>query len=217
MHLLSAAEMRNAEDRAIGSGAVTGLELMERAGAGAVATALQHWPALAAGGHAAIFCGPGNNGGDGFVVARLLALRGLSISLWLLGHPDALPADAARNHDIWVNSGTVGDLAAASDETLAAGADLAVDALFGTGLSRPVTLPLDRIFLNAPRVLSLDIPSGLCADSGRVIGGAEGSAVTADLTVTFHRAKLGHYLSEGPAHCGTLAVCDIGLPDSGTR
>jgi len=103
------------------------------------------------------------------------------------------------------NSGDTAPLEAA------AGADpgaLLVDALFGTGLTRPLEGLLRELATKtAPRVVAVDIPSGLCADSGRVLG----AAMRADLTVTFHAAKPGHYLADGPGQCGRLAVADIGL------
>lgn len=204
--LLTGAQMRAHERAAIGSGAVTGLGLMERAGRGVVAALLARWPGLGrAGGQAAVWCGPGNNGGDGFVVARLLAERGWRVTAYLLGDPERLPPDAAANYRRWSALGDTRPLAEARD---ASEASLVVDALFGTGLARPLEgLPADLAALSAPRLVAVDIPSGLCADSGRVLG----AAMRADLTVSFHGPKPGHYLADGPAHCGALAVADIGL------
>lgn len=215
--LLTAQAMRAAERRAIDSGRTTGAALMERAGEGVLDAILRHWPALGrAPGRAAVLCGPGNNGGDGFVIARLLAARGWAVELFLLGREDKLPPDAAAMRACW--TGEVGTLSAAAiDAGLChSAADLVIDALFGTGLTRPVDLPLDALREGCPdaRVVAVDLPSGLCSDSGRVLGSA---AVRADLTVTFHCAKPGHYLAEGPEHCGALAVADIGLPpETGT-
>ncbi|WP_170390432.1 NAD(P)H-hydrate dehydratase [Ruegeria arenilitoris] len=229
--LLSSSQMRAAERAAIESGLVTGLELMERAGRGVVEAVFETWPDLAAGsGRAVVFCGPGNNGGDGFVVARILKEWGWTVDLFLLGDPEKLPADARANYERWCAMDSCHGLSDdALDAYAAARSDtvLAVDALFGTGLTRPVAgLPRTMRKLGqwkasqseggCPRVVCVDIPSGLCADSGRrlVSGGfaPEDCAVSANLTVTFHTAKPGHYLAEGPECCGRMSVVDIGLP-----
>jgi hydroxyethylthiazole kinase-like uncharacterized protein yjeF len=239
--LLTAAQMRAIEGRAMDAGDVTGLELMERAGRGVVAALFDTWPELAAAPHRAlILCGPGNNGGDGFVIARLLDDWGWEPEVVLFGEPDRLPPDAAANHARWCERGAVRPV---PDRGLpiAAGTAVVVDALFGTGLARPVTgEPLERALRDmadcvatgaglaveeriaraAPLVVAVDIPSGLCADSGRVLdaggthpSGRGAACGGADLTVSFHRAKPGHLLAEGPALCGRLRVADIGLGD----
>ncbi|WP_297774683.1 NAD(P)H-hydrate dehydratase [uncultured Roseovarius sp.] len=209
MNILTAAQMRAEETAAIESGITTGCALMERAGQGLLDAILNRWPDLAAVPHrAAVLCGPGNNGGDGFVVARLMKARGWQVSVFLLGSAEQLPPDARANYDRWHAGDDVAPLDAARD----AQADVYVDALFGTGLTRP----LEGHALSwaqggcRGRVVAVDLPSGLCGDSGRVLGTA---AVRADLTVTFHRAKCGHYLDAGPQHCGRLSLVDIGLPD----
>jgi hydroxyethylthiazole kinase-like uncharacterized protein yjeF len=230
VEVLTAQQMRALEQAAIESGAVTGCELMECAGNAVVAAILEHWPEFAGradGGaaprpaavprdiseklkRAVVLCGPGNNGGDGCVVARLLRLRGWAVEVFFYGDAAKLPADAKVNYQRWCALGDVHRLDAA---TLASGtkvqhADLVVDALLGTGLTRPVDLPLEVICEVARNVVAIDVPSGLCSDSGRVIGAA---AVQADLTVTFHAQKLGHVLADGPQHCGTVRVASIGL------
>lgn len=217
--LLTSAQMRVIEGREIESGAVSGAELMERAGRGVVAAVFERWPDLARSSErAVVLCGPGNNGGDGFVIARLLRDWGWTVSVYLYGEVESLPPDARLNHDRWLELGEVRPLGfpacdADMTERLAAevdGAALMVDALFGTGLTRPVAA-LAPVFaaVSGARVVAVDIPSGLCADSGRVIGT---DVLPAALTVPFHRAKLGHYLARGPEICGALDVCDIGLP-----
>lgn len=216
--LLTAAQMRALESAEIGSGPVTGLELMERAGRGVVDAVFEAWPELAETPHrAVVLCGPGNNGGDGFVVARLLKEWGWAVEVFLNGDSDRLPLDARANHDRWCAGG--GIVTAWGDGTgFAPGNDTAllVDALFGTGLGRPVE-GFDA-FARATqsgqaRVVAVDIPSGLCADSGRYLRRADAPAATirADLTVSFHSEKLGHRLAEGPAACGRVVVKDIGL------
>jgi len=216
--LLTAGEMRALEQAAIGSGIITGREMMERAGYGVVEAVLAEWPDLAAAPHRAlVLCGPGNNGGDGFVVARLLREWGWAVDLRLYGDPDRLPADAKANHDRWCGMGEVGRLAAESlgAPDLAGGCDLIVDAVFGTGLTRPVALPLASLAPapgtgGRPRCVAIDLPTGICSDSGRRLG-PEAGLFPADLTVTFHRMKLGHVLAEGPAACGRTRIVGIGL------
>ncbi|APZ54451.1 NAD(P)H-hydrate dehydratase [Salipiger abyssi] len=237
--LLTAAQMRAIETAAMASGEVSGLELMERAGAGVVAAIMQEWPELeAAAQRALVLCGPGNNGGDGFVIARLLAERGWEVEVYLYGDPGRLPPDARTNYERWREIGTVqryeddGPEAFWLDPELCREQTVLIDALFGTGLTRPVEafnavgwatqisewrLPRDqrRGAYPAVRVVAVDLPSGLCADSGRRLRSArppqELEEIRADLTVTFHARKLGHVLAEGPALCGKVVVAPIGL------
>lgn len=227
--LLTAAGMRAIETAAIDSGAVTGLELMERAGAGVVEAVFEEWPDLAAGAHkAVVLCGPGNNGGDGFVVARLLQGRGWEVEVYLLGDAGRLPPDAAANYDRWCAMGPVRPLPPDLKPTARGQVALVVDALFGTGLTRPVS-GLEPTLQDlrdagaggpAARVVAVDMPSGICSDSGRALvpvtpAGAPAPAATvharADLTVSFHRRKLGHCLAEGAVAAGRVVVKDIGL------
>ncbi len=208
--ILTAAEMRALEKAAMHAGDVTGLELMERAGQGACAALFAHWPELAkTAGRAVVLCGPGNNGGDGFVIARLLADKGWDVQAALLGDAARLPPDARVNHDRWAAQRAVVPLTGAC---VTGKVDLLVDALFGTGLSRAVTLDPSGLLATGAvvvRRLAVDIPSGLCADSGRVLG----TALPADLTVSFQTAKRGHHLAHAPDFCGTVTVVDIGLGD----
>ncbi|MFU8776894.1 MAG: NAD(P)H-hydrate dehydratase [Roseovarius sp.] len=215
--ILTAAEMRTLEQAAIESGDVTGRELMERAGRAVVAAVFAEWPDLAQAPHKAlVLCGPGNNGGDGFVIARRLKEWGWQVDAYLLGDPARLPPDARMNHDRWCAMGTVHDLARMPTE--GQGAALIVDALFGTGLRRPLEGAARAWGLRsgagaataAARIVAVDLPSGLCSDSGRVVG-AGGAVVRAALTVTFHAPKLGHVLATGPEVCGRVVVADIGL------
>ncbi|MBS0124164.1 NAD(P)H-hydrate dehydratase [Thetidibacter halocola] len=231
--LLTAAQMRAVERAAIESGSVTGLELMERAGAGVVEAVLEEWPELVEGTHrAVVLCGPGNNGGDGFVVARLLKERGWSVEVFLFGDAGKLPPDAKTNFDRWSALGAVGRMADWSQDL----PDLVVDALFGTGLTRPVEGLFDEfLHLNEEtlrsqyfryanlRVTSIDMPSGVCSDSGRILEPANWTekarwwrptALAGQLTVTFHSMKPGHVLADGPGACGKVVVKDIGLEPS---
>lgn len=221
--LLTAAQMRAIEDTAIRAGGVTGRDLMERAGQGVIAAIWRHWPELACGPQrAVVLCGPGNNGGDGFVVARLLRQRGWMVDLYLLGDPARLPPDARANHDLWLGLGPVLPMPCAELPRLRQNeAGLLVDALFGTGLTRGLAPELAQIAPDQPgwHRVAVDVPSGLCADSGRVLQvapGRAGAVLRADLTVSFHHAKLGHYLQDGPQLCGALVVADIGLDPAET-
>jgi hydroxyethylthiazole kinase-like uncharacterized protein yjeF len=220
--LLTAAQMRAAEQAVIASGRATGRALMETAGRRVVETLLAHWPDLArAPNRAIVLCGPGNNGGDGFVIARLLARWHWDVELFFLGDPARLPPDAAANHALWSDLGAVKPLPMTAPPDLRGGTGVIIDALFGTGLTRglgpdlgqDVLAPLDQADFAHWHRVAVDIPSGLCADSGRVLASADGSATAfrADLTVTFHAAKRGHVLGAGPDLCGALAVADIGL------
>ena len=229
--LLTAAQMRAIEKTAIDSGAVTGLELMERAGHAVVAAILEEWPDLAATSHKAlILCGRGNNGGDGYVVARLLKQRGWTVCVFHDGLPTSKTPDAKANYQRWLQIGRVRDLAHLNVDTYASdnlSTAIVVDALFGTGLTRPFDSYAGvRHVLNTwssassgedlPRVVSVDLPSGLCADSGRFLSRSSGETpldtpIRANLTVAFHTAKIGHLLGAGPMACGAIRVKSIGL------
>lgn len=210
--LLTAAQMRAIEQAAIASGQVTGLELMERAGQGVVEAIFEEWPELAkTSGKAVVLCGPGNNGGDGFVVARLLKQWGWEVEVFLFGDPEKLPPDARTNYERWCQLGAV---APVREGFWLPNCDLHIDALFGTGLTRPipksVLYSLSYLHKRHPHfvAVAVDVPSGLCSDSGQPLG-VSGKA---DLTVSFHRSKLGHYLSDGSERSGKVVVKDIGLP-----
>ncbi len=215
--LLNSAQMRAIEQAAIDSGEVTGLELMERAGRGVVKAIFEEWPEMAKTCHrAVVLCGPGNNGGDGFVVARLLKEWGWEVDVFLYSDAENLPPDARINYDRWVNIGEV-KLLNNADFGLTAEQipDVIIDAVFGTGLTRKVEEPLATL-LGAlgtfrerfgVKCVSVDIPSGVCADSGRNLG----AFCTADMIVTFDSAKIGHYLNRGALESGKLVISDIGL------
>lgn len=219
--LLTSAQIRAIEGAAIDAGRVTGRALMERAGEGVVAAVLAQWPDLAQGARrAVVLAGPGNNGGDGYVVARLLAARGWRVEVFALGDPAKLPPDARANHALWS-----GPLVPVALPLPFAAADLIVDALFGTGLTRPLegvaalaANALAEAAWTGARVVAVDAPSGLCMESGRPLAPPEGDGVAAAaLTVSFHALKLGHVLAEGPDRCGRVVVADIGLTAADVR
>ncbi len=201
------------------SGAVSGLELMERAGAGVVDAVMRRWPVFAAAPHrAVVLCGPGNNGGDGFVIARLLAGQGWDVACYLLGEAAKLPPDARVNHDRWVALGSVQSLDG-QDPAIFEGADLVVDAVFGIGISRPLSEPLAKLLSKwrPAKWVAVDVPSGLCADSGKLVGRELPLAGLADLTVTFEAPKCGHYLGDGPLVCGALEVVPLNIVSRDAR
>ena len=216
--LLTAAQMRAIEAAAIASGEVTGLELMERAGRGVVEAVFAEWPELQAGTfRAVVLCGPGGNGGDGFVVARLLKAWGWEVEVFLYGDPDRMPPDARVNYQRWLAMGAVG--VAASFDPWNTDAALYVDALFGIGLSRSlegeafgIAKSLEISSQNhCAKLVSVDVPSGLCADSGKDLSGGNVLAPRPDLTVSFGYRKLGHILGDGAQRCGKLVIKSIGL------
>lgn len=201
LELLTNAEMAEADRLAPGRG-VTGMTLMEHAGRAVADVAGR----MAAGMPITILCGPGNNGGDGFVAARLLQERGHDVRLALLGSPARLKGDAARMAELWT-----GDIRPWTAEVLE-GAGLVIDAIFGAGLARPLpeeVLTLNRT-LNESRlpVLAVDVPTGVVGTSGQVFEGA----VRAIETVTFFRRKPAHLLEPGRTHCGRVTLADIGMP-----
>ena len=200
--LLTVAEMGEAEHKTISAG-VPGISLMEKAGR-CVARAIQQRYAPMP---VTVLCGPGNNGGDGFIVARELSNIGWPVRLGLLGPPSRLAGDAAMAAASW--TGAVEPFTC----KLLDGASIVVDAVFGTGLSRnldgAVHEVIEALSLGSARVVAVDVPSGLGGDSGQV----HGVVAPADLTVTFFRKKPGHVLLPGRDLCGVVEVVDIGIPD----
>jgi ADP-dependent NAD(P)H-hydrate dehydratase / NAD(P)H-hydrate epimerase len=206
IELLTSAEMAEADRLTIASG-TTGISLMENAGR---AVADRVAANLRASANVMVVAGPGNNGGDGFVAARLLAERGHAVRLLLVGARDRLKGDAALAAERFA-----GAVEVAAPERLSIGskpADAIVDALFGAGLDRPVEgLARDMIAAmngaGSP-IYAVDLPSGINGTSGAVMG----LAVEAAETITFFRRKPGHVLLPGRLHCGVLTVADIGIP-----
>ena len=206
--LVTAAEMRALDGETIDAIGVPGVVLMESAGRGVVDVIASHYDVA----HARVvaFCGPGNNGGDGFVVARHLANRGADVIVALLGERDAVKGDAKIHLDACAGSGV--RILDAPSAPLHRG-DIVVDAVFGTGLTRPVGPgpardAIARMRAHRGPVVAVDVPSGLDADRGVI-----GPCVRADHTVTFAFAKLGLVGAEALAVVGTLHVADIGIPE----
>jgi ADP-dependent NAD(P)H-hydrate dehydratase / NAD(P)H-hydrate epimerase len=204
IELLSNAEMAEA-DRLTIAGGIAGLMLMENAGSAiAQAVAARQSP----GSRVVVLAGPGNNGGDGFVAARLLAERGYAVKALLAGALDKLTGDAAAAAKVWGRG-----IEPAKPDGLA-GADVVIDALFGAGLDRPVgglaQAMIEAVNAQAAPVIAVDLPSGINGTTGAVMG----SAIKAQQTVTFFRKKAGHVLMPGRAHCGDLSLASIGIPDT---
>jgi ADP-dependent NAD(P)H-hydrate dehydratase / NAD(P)H-hydrate epimerase len=204
IELLTSTEMGEADRLAI-AGGIAGTALMENAGmAVADCVARNHSTADAI----VVVAGPGNNGGDGFVAARLLAERGYRVRVLLAAEPARLRGDAAIAAKLWDG------LTAPADPNALAPADVIIDALFGAGLDRPVEGVARAMIaaINETRnpVYAVDLPSGINGTSGAVMG----AAVRATETVTFFRRKPGHLLLPGRLHCGPTRVADIGIPAS---
>ena len=195
--ILTTAEMAKADAFAVAHG-VPSLTLMENAGrAVADAIAARFKPCAVT-----VLCGPGNNGGDGFVVARLLDESGFTVRV---AHDADHKGDAGEMSARWKGAREALTPAALD------GARLVVDALFGAGLSRPLEGAPAQIVeaLNDLPVVAIDMPSGVSGDTGQPLGGVY---VKAALTVTFFRKKPGHLLMPGRALCGEIVLADIGIP-----
>ncbi|HUD50755.1 NAD(P)H-hydrate epimerase, partial [Parvibaculum sp.] len=180
-----------------------GIVLMENAGRLVAEAAAARFPR----GNVSVLCGPGNNGGDGFIAARLLRDWGWSVTLFLMGERERLSGDAAEAAHRW--AGPIHPLTADA----AAGALFVVDGIFGAGLSRDVNGVAGELIrrVNEAKlpVVAIDVPTGLDGDTGEV----RGVAFQAKVTVTFFRKKPGHVLFPGRMLCGELVVGDIGTAD----
>lgn len=205
--LLSRESMRAFDAHAIQQG-IPGSVLMENAGRGAAERIETTYDRAY---HFAIVCGTGNNGGDGFVVARHLARHGRRVSVFLVGDASKIGGDARAAFDGWVAAG--GGVQPANDalRTNLAASDVIIDAIFGTGLNREVSQQMAQVIetMNASRAprVALDVPSGLDADTGAPLG----AAVRANLTITFAFGKKGLYSPQGRAYAGEIEIVPIGV------
>ena len=197
--ILTSAQIRATESAAMGSGLTTGRMLMEMAGTAVAGQIRLRWPLPR---RVLVLCGPGNNGGDGFVIGRLLHEWGWQVEVMAMPAGPAPDAAAMRA----LSPVPVRPLGRPARPPA-----LVVDALFGTGLARPLPADVAEFLADLPPapVVAVDGPSGLCLDSGRVLGGT--SALPATLTVTFDSLRPGHLLAEGPALCGRVVVADLGI------
>jgi len=205
--LLTPAEMAEVDRATIAAGTL-GITLMERAGMAVAKEAVRMAPSR---GRIAVLCGPGGNGGDGFIAARLLESWGYRVELALLGERARMSGDPALAAQRWRGPVRAGEGFAFDD------ADLVVDALYGAGLSRNVdgaalacVDAINAVAQSGRPVLSVDTPSGVDGATGAV----RGAAVKASASVTFFRLKPGHLLLPGRALCGRLALADIGLSEA---
>ncbi|WP_424942883.1 NAD(P)H-hydrate dehydratase [Aliiroseovarius crassostreae] len=182
---------------------------------------------------AVVLCGPGNNGGDGFVVARLLHERGWEVEVFLYGDAEKLPPDARANFERWCELGAVSQMGGDEiDPSHLNHFDICVDAIFGTGLTRPIPSEIYYFLIVgldaevwdpfrgelSPRIVAVDMPSGLNSDNGRLLTDKTGVReireefpLSAVLTVTFHQAKRGQFIADGGEVCGKVVVAGIGL------
>ena len=206
------ADVRELDRIAIQEKGILGFTLMQRAGQAAFDALQTRWPNTES---VICFCGSGNNGGDGYVIAALTAQRGLRSEVIAVGSTDKLKGDARLAYESAVAAGaTIVPLDAYTSEELEKfdRSTVLVDAMLGIGLSGNITgqtLDVIRMINASPcSVMSVDIPSGLCSDTGTILG----KAVKADLTVTFIGRKLGQVSGSGPALCGELVFGDLDVP-----
>jgi ADP-dependent NAD(P)H-hydrate dehydratase / NAD(P)H-hydrate epimerase len=218
IELLTSTEMADLDRETIEQVGIPGMVLMENAADGCARAIVERWSEQVGRG-VVIVAGPGNNGGDGHVIARKLANRGIATQVLLLADPSSVRGDARTNLDLLPAFGVQvfplldeASVRAASTHLVHAG--VVVDALFGTGLERPMGgrfAAMVEVIHGAGRpVMAVDIPSGVNASTGEVLG----CAVRADLSVTFCRPKRGHFLHPGAAACGEVEVVDIGVPEA---
>ncbi|MFE0014326.1 NAD(P)H-hydrate dehydratase [Mesorhizobium sp. NPDC059054] len=204
LELLTPAEMAEADRLAIATGPFDGIGLMRNAGGAVAAVALERFPDAK---RVHVLAGPGNNGGDGYVAAKILHESGIAVSLWASGAPRDGTDAAIAAAECPVPERPLADFDAEAGE-------LIIDALYGAGLSKPLVDAAARaVALVATKrlpVIAVDLPSGVSGESGKVLG----DAFRATLTVTFARKKPGHLLMPGRELCGELIVADIGIsPD----
>jgi NAD(P)H-hydrate epimerase len=205
--LYQAEQVRELDRLAIAEAGIAGFELMRRAGRVVYQCLHRLWPKAQS---IAVFCGSGNNAGDGFIVAELAIRAGLQVRVYCLSDPDLLKGDALCAYHHYRNANGSISLYQSEQEP---SADVLVDALFGTGLGRSISgLYLDAIKMinrSAAPVIAVDIPSGLNANTGAVMG----EAIKADCTVSFIGLKQGLFTGHGPNYCGEIHYASLDVPD----
>ncbi|PWQ93788.1 NAD(P)H-hydrate dehydratase [Leucothrix arctica] len=201
--LLTNAETQTVDQLAITKG-IDGFELMQAAGAAVAEAIIARWSIRPI----TVLCGPGNNGGDGFIAASVLRTAGWPVTLALLGSSKGLKGDAAKAAKIW------NDTIEPFSQKCLYNAEIVIDAIFGAGLSRPISSDALNIIKALKKslipVCAIDVPSGIDGSTGKVLG----RAAVADLTVTFFRKKPAHLLYPARRICGDVVLADIGIPDS---
>lgn len=209
--LYSAQQVRDLERAAIGPPGIPGYELMQRAARASFDALRAHWPQAR---RLAVLCGPGNNGGDGYEIARLARMAGLDVALAQVGTA-AAAGDAVTARANWLDGGgEVHDWDASFADGAMKQAEVICDAIFGIGIARPVSgaarHAIDAINAREAHqgVIAIDLPSGLDADTGMV----RGAAVRADLSISFIGRKLGLYTGQGPDFCGERLFSDLQVP-----
>lgn len=211
MKKISSDEARQLDKRAQEFFNIPSACLMEVAGSSSAQVILQQKDIK----NVCIFCGKGNNGGDGLVIARYLINAGLKLKIYLLAEPGSLKPDPKRNFQILTKmQADIKKIDSSNDlDDSIAGADLIVDAIFGIGLTKDVEGMEKEIieYINSLKkpVISVDVPSGLNSDTGKIMG----TCVKASITVTFAVAKKGFFIGDGPILCGKIVVKDIGIPN----
>ncbi|MFH1782616.1 MAG: NAD(P)H-hydrate epimerase [Candidatus Omnitrophota bacterium] len=208
MKSITVQEMKDLDRRAIGYFGIPSIVLMENAGR-CVSAVTEQLLGMALGKKIAIFCGTGNNGGDGFVAARCLKQAGADVKVYIVGERYKIEGDSSLNLSILEKLGV---MTTEISSSIVLRGDLVIDSIFGIGLIGEVKEPAKSIIesfnkLKIP-IISVDVPSGLDADTGEILG----VAVRATKTVTMQFPKKGFYINNGPVHTGEVVVVDIGIP-----
>jgi len=208
MKVVTVSEMKELDRRAIEELGIPSIILMENAGRGVSDVAIDMLKG-ASGKKVAIFCGTGNNGGDGFVAARYLLGQGIELSVYIVG------AKSSIKNDPLINLNKLGKMGVKIDEIsspIKIDVDVIIDAIFGIGLKGEVKGEVKDIIVDLNRsdisIISIDVPSGLDADTGKILG----EAIRAKKTVTMQFAKKGFYIEKGPEYTGEVITVDIGMP-----
>lgn len=199
--------IRRIDQKVIHEHAIPGYTLMRRAGGATLDVIVQHWPLAK---KILVICGSGNNAGDGYVIARLAQQQGLTVNVVALTDPDRLRSDARLAYQQWSECGEL----SAAETTLIDEADIIVDAILGTGLTRDVEGLqhdwIETINTSGKLIVSVDVPSGLDALTGSI----KGIAVNADITITFIALKMGLFTASGKACCGEVIFDSLGVTEN---